>query len=193
MPENLREHLRRHLELAAKLEPLVEPVERAAAAIANSFANGGHLYTFGNGGSACDANHFAEDLTGRYRRERRPLPAMALTTDGAGITCIGNDYDFKEVFARPLQALVRRGDVAFGLTTSGTSENVVRGLRAARERGAVTIALTGAHFGPAAEAADHPLLIPSTETARVQEMSILLIHLICERLDEYALGEAADR
>jgi D-sedoheptulose 7-phosphate isomerase len=191
VPEDLRAHLERHLETARATAALLEPLEAVARAVTGSFANGGHLYAFGNGGSACDANHLCEELTGRYRRERRPLPAVALTTDAAHMSCVANDYSFEEVFSRSLEALVRPGDVAIGFSTSGQSANVVRALEAARARGAVTVAFTGDKHGGgrAAEVAEHALVVPSPDTARVQEMHILLVHLLCERLDEYALAQ----
>ncbi|MFD1733210.1 D-sedoheptulose 7-phosphate isomerase [Deinococcus malanensis] len=150
----------------------------------SALQGGGKLLTCGNGGSAADAQHFAAELTGRYRRERRALPAIALTTDSSALTCIGNDYAFEEVFARQAQALVQPGDVLVGITTSGNSGNVVRALEVARERGAFTIALTGENGGRAAQTAHLTLQAPSERTAQIQEMHILLIHVLCETIDD---------
>jgi D-sedoheptulose 7-phosphate isomerase len=168
--------------------PAIAHVSRVICA---ALAGGGHLLLFGNGGSAADAQHFAAELVGRYRGERRPLPAVALTTDSSALTGIGNDYGFSAVFARQVTALSRAGDVVVGITTSGNSENVVRGLAAARQQGAVTVALTGAGGGRAAAAAEHALVVPSAVTARIQEMHTLIIHLLCEQIDDWAGGRGA--
>jgi len=187
--ESLQFYLAQHLEVVCRTEALLPLVEEVARAIVASLAQGGKLLVFGNGGSAADAQHFAAELTGRYRRERRPLPAVALTTDSSALTCIGNDYAFDDVFVRPVNALAVRGDVVVGISTTGCSVNVVKALRAARERGAVTVALTGGTGGAVRELADYGLVVPSPITARIQEMHILLIHMICERIDDWALSE----
>lgn len=191
MSDQLRGYLEEHLAVARQTEALLPVVEQAAAAICAALAAGGKLLVCGNGGSAADAQHFAAELTGRYRRERRPLAAVALTTDSSALTCIGNDYAFDEVFARQVRALAARGDLVFGITTSGNSPNVVNALAAAREAGAVAVALTGGTGGAVAGLADLALVVPSQVTARIQEMHILLIHMICERIDDWALGEVA--
>lgn len=188
MHESLIGYLNEHLAVARQMEALLPQVEAVAQAICRSLAEGGRVYAFGNGGSAADAQHFTAELVGRYRRERRPLPAMAMTTDPSAVTCIGNDYSFADLFARQVEGLVRPGDVVVGITTSGNSENVARGLAAARERGAVTVTLTGGTGGKVAPLADHALVVPATATARIQEMHILMIHMICERIDDWVLG-----
>jgi D-sedoheptulose 7-phosphate isomerase len=174
-----------HIELAGRIRELLPEVERIADALIRVYESGGRLYAFGNGGSAADAQHLTGELLGRFKRERRPLAAMALSTDPSTVTCIANDYSFDDLFARQLEALVRPGDMAIGYTTSGRSENVVRGLRAARERGAVTVVFTG---GAAAPEADHVLAVPSQTTARIQEMHLLLMHLTIDRVDAWAAG-----
>lgn len=185
MAESLQRFLDEHLQVArAVRENLLPQVEAAAGSICKALAEGGSLLLFGNGGSAADAQHFAAELVGRYRRERRPLRAVALTTDSSALTCIGNDYDFTRLFARQVEGLARPGDVVVGISTSGNSENVVRGLAAARERGAVSLLLAGGDGGRAASVADLIILVPSTVTARIQEMHVLIIHLLCERIDE---------
>ncbi|HYG58588.1 MAG TPA: D-sedoheptulose 7-phosphate isomerase [Symbiobacteriaceae bacterium] len=188
MSDQLRGYLEEHLGVARQVEALLPAVEAVAQVVVRSLAAGGGVYTFGNGGSAADAQHFAAELVGRYRRERRALPAIALTTDPSALTCIGNDYSFDDLFARQVQGLVRPGDVVVGITTSGNSENVLRGLVAARNLGAATVALTGGTGGKAAPVADFALVVPSAVTARIQEMHILLIHMICERVDDWVLG-----
>ena len=160
-----------------------------AAEIARSLRKGGRLFTFGNGGSAADAQHFAAELLGRFRRERGPLAATALTTDPSTVTAIANDYAFADVFARQVTALARQGDVVIGITTSGKSENVVRGLRSAKACGALAVVLSGGDGGEAARSADHALVVPSNVAARIQEMHLLLIHIMCERIDDVVIGK----
>jgi D-sedoheptulose 7-phosphate isomerase len=180
----LAQHLGAHIAAGIEAERLMPEVEAVAARLVEAFKAGGRLYAFGNGGSAADAQHLAGELIGHYRRDRRPLPAIALSTDPSVVSCIANDYTFDDVFARQLEALVRPGDMAIGYTTSGRSENVVRGLRAAREAGAVTVLFGGG--APASDHADHALVVPSQTTARIQEMHLLLMHLMIDRVDEWA-------
>jgi D-sedoheptulose 7-phosphate isomerase len=178
-----------HIATAQAVEPLLPNVARVADRLIAAFAAGGRLYTFGNGGSAADAQHLAGELIGRYKRERRPLPAVALSVDPSVVTCIANDYAFEDVFARQVEALARAGDVVAGFTTSGRSPNVVRGLAAARGNGATTVLFAGGDGGPAAAEADLALIVPSTTTARIQEMHLLMLHLISELVDAWAVGE----
>jgi D-sedoheptulose 7-phosphate isomerase len=186
MADVLAQHLADHLAAAEAMPPLLPLVDRVSDVLVASFERGGRLYTFGNGGSAADAQHLAGELIGRYKRERRPLPAIALSTDPSVMTCIGNDYGYEDVFARQVEALAEPGDVVAGFTTSGSSQNVVAGLAAAREAGAITILFTGERRGVAAEHADHVFAAPSATTARIQEMHLLLLHLISERVDAWA-------
>jgi D-sedoheptulose 7-phosphate isomerase len=178
--------LAEHLALAARVEQLLPAVDEVARRVIAAYRADGRVFTFGNGGSAADAQHFAGELVGRYRRERRPLPATALSVDPSVVTCIGNDYSFEDLFARQVRALVRPGDVVIGFTTSGRSENVVRGLAAAREQGATSVLFGGGDGTPASEHADHALVVPSSTTARIQEMHLLLLHLVIEQVDEWA-------
>ncbi len=157
---------------------------RAVDAIAEAFGNGQALLVFGNGGSAADAHHFVTEFVGRYQRERRAVPALALTADTSLMTAVANDYGFERVFARQIEAFGAPGDIAFGITTSGNSPNVVEGLKAASERGMVTIALTGRDGGAAGQLADIHLNVPHAATARVQEAHIVLLHVICELVEE---------
>ena len=152
----------------------------AAGRVVECLAAGGKVLFFGNGGSASDAGHLAAELLGRFLVDRRPLAAVALAETTAAMTAIGNDYGYLEVFARQVRALGRAGDVAVGLSTSGTSENVVRGLEAARELGLVTLALTGASGGKLLDVTDLCVRVPSEETPRVQELCMLLGHTLCE-------------
>jgi D-sedoheptulose 7-phosphate isomerase len=186
--ERLRRQLREHVSVAQATEALLEKVEAVAQAIVRCFDSGGRMYTMGNGGSAADALHFAEELLGRYRRDRRSLPAQSFVADPTGLTCITNDYGWEHVFARQVEGLVRPGDVVVGISTSGNSANVVKAMAAARERGAVTVGFTGGAGGKLAGLSDHLLNVPSSATARIQEMHIFMIHLICERIDDWVLG-----
>jgi D-sedoheptulose 7-phosphate isomerase len=154
-------------------------VVRAAEAIRRTHGSGGKVLIFGNGGSAADAQHMAAELVNRFQKERRALAAVALTTDTSVLTSIANDYTFDRVFERQVEALGRHADVAFGITTSGDSANVVRGLEAARGCGMVTIALTGRDGGAAGRLADIHVNVPDSSTPRVQEVHLTLIHAIC--------------
>jgi D-sedoheptulose 7-phosphate isomerase len=174
-----------HLRVAAEARALLPVVRELADRICAALEAGGTVIAFGNGGSAAEAQHLAGELVGRFRATRRPLPALALSSDPSVVTCIANDFSYDDVFARQVEALARPGDVVIGITTSGTSENVVRGLRAARERGALAVAWTGADPGPAGAAADVVLAAPSATTARVQEVHTLAMHTICVAVDTW--------
>jgi D-sedoheptulose 7-phosphate isomerase len=194
MPESSADALAEHLALAARVEELLPRVDQVADALVAALDSGGRIYTFGNGGSSLDANHLAEELVGRFKRERRPLPAQSLANDAAAITCIANDYSFAEVFERQVQAFARRGDVVLAFSTSGRSENVVRGLAAARAVGATTVLFGGGgggdgDGGPAAAHADHVLVVPSDSTARIQELHVFFLHAVIDRIDRWAAGE----
>jgi D-sedoheptulose 7-phosphate isomerase len=168
------------------LETILGDVERVAVLLERKLRGGGRVLIFGNGGSAADAQHFAAELLGRSRRDRRPFGAVALTTDSSALTSIANDYDFAEVFARQTTALAQPGDVVVGITTSGKSRNVLLGLAAGKARGATTVALTGIAGLSDDKAADYLVRVPSSTTARVQEMHVLIIHMLCERIDDWA-------
>ena len=162
----------------------LSPVVEAAALIRTAQAQGGKLLIFGNGGSAADAQHMAAELVNRFQRERGAMAAIALTTDTSILTSIANDYSFDRAFVRQIEALGRAGDVAMGISTSGTSASVVMALEAARTRGLSTIALTGRDGGAAARAADVHVNVPADSTARIQEVHATLIHAICELVEE---------
>jgi phosphoheptose isomerase len=155
----------------------------AAAAMVAALRAGGKVLAFGNGGSAADAQHFAAELVGRFERERRALAAVALTTDTSIMTAVSNDYVFDRVYARQVEALGRPGDIALGISTSGKSPSVLAGLAAAQAAGLVTVALTGYDGGPAGAAADIHVNVPSSCTARVQEVHRTLLHAICELVE----------
>jgi D-sedoheptulose 7-phosphate isomerase len=166
-------------------------IVQVATLIANAFCNGNKVLLFGNGGSSTDAAHIAAEFVGRYQRERMPLPAIALATDIAAITCIANDYGYEELFARQVRAHGRQGDVAIGISTSGNSPNVLKGVEAARDSGLITIAWTGANGGKLAGLVDYPFIVPSTVTSRIQESHITLGHVLCELVEDHLLGKAS--
>lgn len=147
--------------------------------------NHGHtIFFMGNGGSAADSQHLAAELVGRFFKERKGLPSIALTTDTSILTAVGNDYGFDEVFRRQVEALVNPNDIVIGITTSGNSTNIIKAINQAKEQGAITIGLTGKDGGQLKEICDHCLVIPSNNTARIQEAHILVGHIICEIIDE---------
>ncbi|MFZ4438382.1 MAG: D-sedoheptulose-7-phosphate isomerase [Syntrophales bacterium] len=152
-------------------------------AVTSALKAGNKIMLFGNGGSAADAQHLAAEFVNRFLIERPPLPAMALTTDTSVITSIGNDYDFADIFSKQIRAIGQKGDIAWGMSTSGGSVNVIKGLEAAKKIGMVTIALTGRDGGDVARAADHVLNVSSTSTPRIQEVHITVGHVICEMVD----------
>jgi len=164
-------------------QALEAPFASLVEACRNSLESGGKLMFFGNGGSAADAQHLATELCVRYKRDRPALAALALTTDTSVITAAGNDLGFEQIFARQIEALGRPGDVAIGITTSGTSPNVVAALRQARRQGLVTAALTGRTGGDLPSLADHCLIVPSDVTARIQEVHILLGQMLCAAVE----------
>ena len=155
-----------------------------------AFNEGRKLLFFGNGGSATDASHIAAEFVGRYRRDRIPLPAIALATDMAALTCIANDYDYTDIFTRQIQAHGRKGDVAIAISTSGNSPNVLHGAEAARAGGLVTIGWTGATGGQLIDLVDHCFLVPSTVTARIQECHMTLGHVLCELVEERLFAQS---
>jgi D-sedoheptulose 7-phosphate isomerase len=167
----------------ASTHALAPVVEAAGAAICHSLKTGGKLLTCGNGGSAADALHLAEELVGRYRIERRALPAICLNADPTAITCICNDYGYEKVFSRGVEALGRRGDVLVGFTTSGNSANVLAAFEAARARGVITVLLAGKDGGKARGSCDHEIIVPSANTARIQEVHTVVLHQWLELID----------
>ena len=180
-----------HRDVLAAVERSLPPaIVDFATRLDAALRRGGKALVFGNGGSAADAQHFAAELTGRYARERAPLPAIALTTDTSALTAIGNDYGFAEIFARQVRTLAAADDVAVGLSTSGRSENVLRALDAARERGALAVGLTGTPHASLAAHCDLVLAVPSDKTARIQEAHIVILHAVCEILDAVRLDDA---
>jgi len=172
-------NLSQHLELFNRLSVLEEDVARASRMITDCLRAGGKLMVCVNGGSAADSQHIAAEFTGRFLQDRRPLAALALSTDTSALTCIGNDYSFAEVFSRQVAALGRAGDCLLGISTSGNSENVLRATEVARGLGMHTIGLLGRDGGKLHAHCDHSVVVPADVTARVQEAHILIGHTIC--------------
>jgi len=174
---------------AATRGQLLTGIAELADQITGAIESGGKLIAFGNGGSAADAQHFVAELVGHFKRDRRSLPALALTANSSTLTAIANDYAYESVFARQVEALCEPADVVVGISTSGNAENVGRGLTMARSKGAKTWALTGASGGRIVEVAEHSLRAASESTARIQEMHITIIHAVSELVDARAAGE----
>ncbi|NLE65065.1 MAG: D-sedoheptulose 7-phosphate isomerase [Elusimicrobia bacterium] len=188
MQSRIRQIVEDSIRVKTEALPLtVGPLERASRLIIDALKNGGKVLLCGNGGSAADAQHIAAEFVGRFQKERRALPAVALTTDTSILTCLANDYSFETIFSRQVEALGKKGDVLIGISTSGKSPNVVRAFEAAKTQGMSTIAFTGGSGGVMGEMADITVTVPCKVTARVQEMHITLFHALCEVVeDEFA-------
>lgn len=174
---------------------LAEPISRAADLMYNSLTQGNKILACGNGGSAADCQHFAAELVGRFERERMPLPAMALTTDSSIMTAVGNDYSYRDIFTKQVQAFGQPGDVLLAISTSGNSANVVAAIEAAHEREMQVVALTGKNGGKIRQMLtedDVEICVPHDRTARIQEVHLLTIHCICDGIDAALFGEDVD-
>ena len=175
----IRSHIEESIALKKHLLCKAELLIAIARELSQAFQRGNRVFLFGNGGSATQAQHLAAELINRFLIDRRPMAALALTSDSAVTTSISNDYSFAELFVRQLEGLGRAGDIAVALTTSGTSENIIAGLKRARELKMTTIGLLGRDGGNCLELCDVALLVPATDTARIQEIHLLLGHLLC--------------
>lgn len=167
----------------ATLDYIAKPLEIAANLCIDSLQTGGKILIFGNGGSAADAQHIAAELVGRYKVERKGLPAIALTTDTSALTSIGNDYGYNHVFDRQVEALASAGDVVIGISTGGSSANVINGLKTAKELGCKLIGFSGRDGGEMNTLCDVNLVVPAEDTPRIQEMHIVIGHTICHLID----------
>lgn len=189
MQEKIRLQLRSHCEVMAAVErDLMPAIESAVSLLTGAFRSGNKLLVMGNGGSAADAQHFAAEIVGRFKLERRALPALALTTDSSILTAIGNDYGFERLFARQVEAHAIAGDVIVGISTSGNSPNVQLALQLAAERGCRTIALLGKDGGAIKEVVELAMVVPSYDTPRVQEGHITIIHILCDLVEKELFG-----
>ena len=173
-----------HLKVAQNMSTLTNQVEVAAQLCIDSLNNGGKILIFGNGGSAADAQHIAAEMVGRYKAERKGLPAIALTTDTSALTSIGNDYGYDRVFDRQVEALANKGDMAIGISTGGSSGNVISALKLAKEMGCRTIGFSGRDGGEMNTLCDVNLVVPAQDTPRIQEMHIVIGHTICHLVDQ---------
>ncbi|MDR2874383.1 MAG: D-sedoheptulose 7-phosphate isomerase [Methylobacillus sp.] len=181
--DNIRAQLTEHQSVMAQLDALVPLIAEVGARMKQCLRDGGKILLMGNGGSAADSQHIAAEIVGRYKKERRGLPSIALTTDTSILTSVGNDYGFNFIFSRQVEALCQPRDIVVGLSTSGNSANVVAGIEKAREIGACTIGMTGAKGGKLAELCDFNLAMPSTDTPRIQEAHITVGHILCDLIE----------
>lgn len=181
--ENLKNAIAEHQEMFAKLGDLIPQISIVAEELKACINRGGKILLMGNGGSAADSQHIAAEIVGRFKKERRGLAAIALTTDTSIITSVGNDYGYDYIFARQIEALCRPEDVVIGITTSGNSKNVVAAIEEANKLGATTIGLTGGSGGKMNELCKYNLVMPSSETARIQEAHIFVGHSLCDLLE----------
>ena len=168
-----------------------DQIVEVAGLIVASLQAGGKILLFGNGGSATDASHIAAEFVGRYDRDRAPLPALALGTDMAAITCIANDYEYADIFSRQIAALGQKGDIAIAISTSGNSPNVLKAVEAAQQQGLTTVAWTGKGGGKLGDQVDYPFVVPSNVTARIQECHITLGHVLCEIVEQKLFANAS--
>ena len=166
------------------IETMAKPLEEASKLAVETLKNGNKILIFGNGGSAADAQHIAAELTGRYKTERKGLPAIALTTDTSALTAIGNDYGYDRVFDRQVESLANEGDLLIGISTSGNSENVINAFNVGKDLGCKVLGFTGKDGGKMDSLCDINLIVPSNDTPRIQEMHILFGHTICHLIDE---------
>jgi D-sedoheptulose 7-phosphate isomerase len=188
--EKIRHDLLEHVSVMnAVASSLVTQITTVADLVLGAFKSGRKVLLMGNGGSAADAQHIAAELIGRFKVNRKALPAIALTTDTSILTAVGNDYSFDDVFSRQVSALGNEGDIVIGISTSGNSPNVLNGIRAAKEIGCKTIGMTGKDGGELARLADLSLTVPSRETPRIQEAHITVGHIICSLVEQSFLGD----
>jgi D-sedoheptulose 7-phosphate isomerase len=177
----IEESIAQHSETISQLYTIMPQIKEAAETCKRALSDGHKILLFGNGGSAADAQHIATELTGRYLKERKGLPAIALTTDSSALTAIGNDYGYDQVFSRQTEALATKGDVLVGISTSGNSQNVINAFK--KGIGCTSIALTGREGGKMKAIADINLIVPSEHTPRIQECHILIGHILCEMIE----------
>lgn len=183
MVRSFKEKIARSMLVLQSCLECINDVERLGDALVRCLQAGNKVVIFGNGGSAAEALHFAAELTGRFKRERRGLPAIALNSDVSALTAIGNDYGFERIFERQVEALVAKGDMAVGLSTSGTSPNILQGLKKAKEIGAKTALLTSVRCQQVPNFVDICVKVPEDDTASVQEVHLVILHWICEQVD----------
>ncbi|TXE82949.1 D-sedoheptulose 7-phosphate isomerase [Campylobacter peloridis] len=184
MIEKIEQEFKNHQEVLEKTLALKDEIIKVGAILLNCLQNNGKILICGNGGSAADSQHFAAELSGRYKKERKALAAIALNTDTSALSAIGNDYGFEFVFSRQVEALLNKNDVLIGISTSGKSKNVLNAFEKAKELGGFCIGLSGKNGGDMNKICDINLVVSSNDTARIQEMHILIIHCLCELIEE---------
>ncbi len=186
----IESELQAHKETIEKtIDIMIPSIEKASQLVSQTLQNGNKVLLCGNGGSAADAQHIAAELTGRYKTERKGLPGIALTTDTSALTAIGNDYGYDRIFDRQVEALANRGDLLIGISTSGNSANVISALTLANELGCITIGMSGRNGGTMNDVCTLNLIIPSSDTPRIQEMHILIGHIICQAVDDAFISD----
>jgi D-sedoheptulose 7-phosphate isomerase len=184
MKKIIKKHILEHRVILDSITDLDKSIENAAELLIKCLRNGGTIFWCGNGGSASDSQHLAGELVGRFVGDRKPLKSIALTADSAVLTCIVNDYGYEQIFSRQIEALGVKGDVLVGISTSGNSKNVLNALDIANKKQMITIGLTGKGGGKASSIANEPIVIESNTTARIQEMHILIGHILCDLIEE---------
>lgn len=183
--ENIKSQILESIELKRELlENSVSTIKEMSKLMVDSLKAGNFLYLMGNGGSAADAQHIAGELVGRFKMNRKAVPVLSFTTDTSVLTAIANDFGYDCCFSRQVEAFVRKGDVVFGISTSGNSQNILNAINLANEKGAVTIALTGNDGGLIKNSVDLCLNVPSADTARVQECHLTIAHILCEVIEK---------
>jgi D-sedoheptulose 7-phosphate isomerase len=190
---DVRAMLRERVDLFVRVAELAPAVEQAAAVCVTSLRAGGTVWACGNGGSAAEAQHFAAELVGRYKRERDALRVVCLADNAATLTSVANDYEFADVFARQVRGMAKRGDVLLAFTTSGNSENVVRAASVARAAGVTVVALTGASGGRVAGECDIAIRVPDQETPLIQEAHLAVVHVLCDLIETAFLSAPGGR
>lgn len=184
MKKLIKKHILEHTAVLDSIMQLDESIEKVANILINCLEKGGTIFWCGNGGSASDSQHLAGELVGRFVGDRKPLKSISLTADSAVMTCIVNDYGYKHIFSRQIEALGVEGDVLVGISTSGNSENVLSAFKAAKQKGIATVGLLGKGGGKGSGLVDQSIIVPSKSTARIQEMHILIGHIICDLIEE---------
>ncbi len=185
MKDTVKKAIQAHRELIEVLEQTgIDAVAQMSQAIIDCFKNGGRLYLCGNGGSAADCQHISGELVGRFRRERKALPAVALSTDTSILTSVGNDYGFEEIFRRQVEGLIEKGDILWALSTSGASANILAAARLAKEKGAKVLAFTGRNNSELEKMADLCLCVDSPQTSSAQEIHQIAYHIICDLVED---------
>lgn len=164
----------------------IKEIEQTIEKITKCLKNGKKIIIFGNGGSAADAQHMAAEFIGRYLKERQSYAAIALTTDSSILTALGNDYSFDIIFSRQCEALVNKGDLVIGISTSGNSQNVINGIKTSKKNGAITVSLTGGNGGKLKKFSDYSIISPSSHTPHIQESHRIIIHIICNLVEKYS-------